>query len=149
MTSRARREVLGSRADSGSGTPKVRPVPRGTYAFVGPRLGRTETFWGQAEKQPTAAWAAMTRRARRERARTTAPGMLRRARPPTPSGPAGRQRPTKTPSGLRRAEVCPARWPRAGAHRRLTRAITAGTCSHKSFVWDLESSAVHVWPLRT
>lgn len=44
------REVYRSGADSGSGTPRVRPNPRGTYTLVGPLLGRTETFCGQAEE---------------------------------------------------------------------------------------------------
>lgn len=73
------REVYRSGADSGSGTPRVRPNPRGTYTLVGPLLGRTETFCGQAEEYRSAAWAAMIRKPSRRMARTSTPGMLRRA----------------------------------------------------------------------
>lgn len=92
-----RREVLRSGPRAACASPESSRFPGGTYALVGPPLGRTETFWGQAEQCGSTEWTAMIRRPRHRRARTTIPGM---PRPATPIRPAGGWTQTTTPGML-------------------------------------------------
>lgn len=145
MRSRARREVLSSGADSGPGSPKVRPAPRGTYALVGPPLGRSETFWGPAEECGSAAWPAMIRRA-------AAGG--RGLQLPSCSGGADAYKSRRTPQH-RGSDYdswfapCVSHWRRGATGPGLSLAVAADSCVHRLSMWHLESSVVPVRLLRT
>lgn len=139
-----RREVLRLGPRAACAPPESSRFPGGTYALVGPPLGRTETFWGQAAQCGSTEWTAMIRRPRHRRARTTTPDMPRPSTPIRPAGgwtrtttpgmlhgaeahnthqTCGGWAQTTTPGMLRRAEFCNSYWSSPAVGRRLTRAI--------------------------
>lgn len=143
-----RREVLRSGPRAACASPESSRFPGGTYALVGPPLGRTETFWGQAEQCGSTEWTAMIRRPRHRRARTTIPDMPRPATPIRPAGgwtqtttpgmlpgaeahytrqTCGGWAQTTTPGMLRRAEFCNSYWSSPAVGRRLTLAIPSAS----------------------
>lgn len=148
MRSRVRREVLSSGDNSGPGSPKVRTAPRGTYALVGPRLGRSETFWGPAEECGSAPWPAMIRRAAAGGRGLQLPSCSAGPMPTSPVGPHRTGR-TAILRLLRRAEVCNYPWEHGATGSRLRLAVPAGSCVRRSPMWHLESSVVPVQLLRT
>lgn len=143
VTSRARRQVLRSGAKSSLDAPRVWPVPRWHLRARVSTAGQNRNFLrpsGRARERGVVGHDTQTatQAGADYNSRHAAQGQGLQH----PSDVTCRWTQTTTPDMRRRADVYNSYWSFLAARRGLTLAIPA--CAHKPWVWNLESSAVHV-----